>query len=101
MAFTNDYLTGVDDTFRRRVTVAVVKAAVQIIGEAIGTMSTTRLGKRHDYAMRVISDPSNFNSNVPFVLAAAGLDTTATDAVLVSTLVSNWDKLSGVKSTEV
>ena len=100
MAFVDDYGTGTDDTFRRRVVVALTKAATQVIGEAKGVMSDAKLALRHTYAVRVISNPQAFVDNVPFVLASAGVTAATVDTALVTTLVSQWDKLAGVKSTD-
>lgn len=100
MAFVDDYQTGNDPTFRQRSIVALTKAATQVIGEAKGVMTDAKLGKRHEYARLVLARPQEYAESIAFVLAAAGISPSATDTTLLNTIVSNWDKLAGVKSTD-
>lgn len=100
MAFIDDYATGVDDTFKKRVLVALCNVAISIIGEAQGTMSVNRLTKRHNFAVAVKDRPGDFLNSVPFIAAAAGLSSASTDAQLVTAITNSWNKLAGVMATD-
>lgn len=93
-----------DGGYQQRVRTAAVKAALQILGEAPGTMSPTKTGKRQQMAASVLQGGQNwFNWSLALILSNATLQTNglaASDGDIDFVLPSIWDDMSGVTAAE-
>ena len=69
MAYVDQYALSEDAVFQQRVKVAMVTAALQIVGEAQGEMHGRNHKRRHDLGVRILNDPDALVAQ--FSLAAA------------------------------
>lgn len=102
--YLNRYSASFEGAFINRVRVAILDAAIDVIGEDV---ANARGDKRHALAMRVIANPGEQATIfAQAILAAAGASALAaaqaTDAAgdtqLATLVTQGWDKLAGVRN---
>lgn len=106
MAFTDQILLAQDVGFRQRVRMAAVTAAIQIAGEAKGSMSDAHYAKRQSLAQRVLltaggGDRSEVLEMFAWACAQnVALSTSSSDSDLQFTVDSVWDDCAGVSALD-
>ncbi len=95
MALHDQWNIATDDSFKRRVQIAMLNAAIAISSEATATPNHTN---RANYAKAVLNDPERY---MPlFSLAICAFDATLTsaspDASINTAVASVWNALAGV-----
>lgn len=91
-------------SFRTRVKVAIVTAAVNVLAEDTSSMTETKASKRNALATAVLTDPQSFADRFawPVVanpsIAANGL--ASPDGDLAFVVSSVWNAMAGVNSTD-
>ena len=92
-----------DADFRLKVSVCLVKIALQISGEAPGTMTQSQLEKRSQLAARIIAAPESIAAYAALTLTAPGTieSDTYTDGDLEYLVTSIFDDLAGVTSSDL
>lgn len=90
-----------DTVLQGKVKVAVVKTALEVLGESIGVMSLTQTTKRQALAANILKTP-NINILVWTAAIVTTLDnTTPSDAEILTTAASIWNDMSGVTTQEL
>lgn len=86
-------------SFRTRIKIAIVKAAVQVLAEAASATPEKTL-KRHDLAIAVLSDPAGLAARFVWPIVAnaaiAGAGLASPDGDLDFVVATVWDALAGV-----
>lgn len=101
MSLVQQYSVATDETFRQRVQVAMVIAARDIQGEAIGAVSVAHYQKRQQLARSIILGPLGYVERFAWLCAAnPGLIGTPTDSDIQFTVNTVWDDAAGVDATD-
>lgn len=99
MAFTDQAALAVDTTFRSKVRVAVMTAAVQIMGESHSGLEDQHFNKRQSLAYQVILS-AGANPYLDMfawaVVTNTAITSSSTDSDIQFTVNSVWDDVSGV-----
>jgi hypothetical protein len=99
VAYTDQATLAKDATFRDKVRVAVMTAAIAIAGEVIGGHDTTQYGKRQQLAALVLLTGGGGNWLEVFSWAItqnAAITSSSTDSDIQFTCNSVWDDIAGV-----
>lgn len=100
MTYATQATLAADAAFQARVRVAIVTAAVDVMGEA-KTMDDTVFNKRQSFAFQVISDSAGYLERFVWaVVANVAISSGSTDSDIQFTVNSIWDDLSGVIITD-
>jgi hypothetical protein len=97
MAYIDQYALGENVTFQQTVQVAMMTAAVLVLGEVLGTSDATTYQKRQLLANQVLANPQSLS--VKFARMLATVPTvliTTPDATLLADIQTNWNKVAGV-----
>jgi hypothetical protein len=90
-----------DTAFQARVRVAIVTAAVDVMGEAKGVMSDTVFNKRQSFAYQVISNSNGYLDRFVWgVVANVAITGASVDSDIQFTVNSLWSDMSGVTITD-
>lgn len=90
-----------DESFRTRVRVALVTAAVDVMGEAKGEMSDTAFNKRQEFAHQVLNNSGGYLDRFVWaVIANVAITEVSTDSDIQFTVNSLWADMAGVSATD-
>ena len=95
MALHDQWNIATDDSFKRRVQIAMLNAAIAISSEATVTPNHTN---RANYAKAVLNDPEHYMPLFSLAVTAndATLTATSPDAAINAAVASVWNALAGV-----
>jgi hypothetical protein len=97
MAYIDQYALGEDAVFQTRIQVAILTAALAILGEAIGSFTETQYQKRQALAKAVMANPASYAQRFTRLITTGASVTSATTDATLSTIVNtNWSKVAGV-----
>jgi hypothetical protein len=99
VAYTDQATLAKDATFRDRVRVAAVTAAILIGGEAVGGVDTTVYGKRQQLASEVLLAAGGGNWLDVFawsITQNAAITGSSTDSDIQFTCNSVWNDIAGI-----
>jgi hypothetical protein len=89
-----------DETFRGRVRVAMVTAAINVMGEAKETDDQI-YGKRQALAYQVLTNSGSYVDQFSWSVAAnVAITASSIDSDIQFTVNSLWDDLSGVRAND-
>jgi hypothetical protein len=101
MALLDQYNLAQGAEFRNRVAMALVIAAKDVQGEAIGSMSEDKYRKRQQLARSVILGPQQYVDRFVWLCATnTALVGTPSDNDIQFTVNSMWDDAAGVDATD-
>jgi hypothetical protein len=103
VAYTDQATLAQDATFRARVRVAIVTAAVAIGDEAVGGHDTIQYGKRQQLASLTLLAAGGGNWLDVFSWATtqnAAITGSSTDADIQFTVNSIWDDIAGITAVD-
>ena len=101
MAFVDSYALANNSTFKEKVIVAMVKVAVQIVGEAVTVGDEIKHEKRHRLGVKILNDPSLMLMPFAYAIVSGGiLVTGSSDADIEFTVTSVFDDIAGVLITD-
>lgn len=94
--------TSANFEFRNKVHAAMFVAALQIVGEASGTMSPAMLTKRHNLGCAVLNGGylDSFAKALAGEIGEVADPATILDADIQSTISAVWDDIAGVTGAE-
>ena len=93
MSLTTQYAAAQDSTFLTLIQAAIVQQAVAITSEAVGTVDHVN---RVNLATSILRSPNGYISDFAQAVASQGVDKTATDAVILTTVSAVWNAIAGV-----
>jgi hypothetical protein len=101
VSYTTQAALASDTSFRDRVRLALATAAVDVMGEAKGSMSDTVFGKRQSFAYSVISNSNGYVDRFAWaVVANVAINNASSDSDIQFTVNSLWNDMSGVTITD-
>lgn len=103
MAYTDQATLADDVTFRTRIRVAIMTAAVQIQGEAKTNLTDAQYGKRQALATAILTTggSNHIDAFAWAVTTNAAITGASSDADIQFTVNSMWDDLSGVTKNDL
>jgi hypothetical protein len=101
MAYLDQAALAADVDFQSRVRVAIVTAAVDVMGEAKGAMTDTVFNKRQVFAYQVLGNSLGYLERFVWaVVANVAITGASVDGDIQFTVNSLWGDLSGVVITD-
>jgi len=73
MAFTDDYALAIQDIFRNKVKVCIVKVAHAVVDEFTGAMNARNVELRRKLAVRILNNPDEYVERFSFSAVSDGL----------------------------
>jgi hypothetical protein len=77
---------------------SVTPAKVHLVGETLTPPTPVAHSSRIAYARNVLNDPNSYAANFTAAVAAQGVTSVSTDAVISSTVSAVWNALAGAAS---
>jgi len=94
------YALAADAAFRNKLKVAIVKAALAIVGES-NSSNPVRTEKRHKLGVAVLTSPDHWIGPFSFaVVAPDTLSSSSTDTAIEDVVSAVWSDLAGVTNAE-
>lgn len=101
MTYASAATLAADAAFQARVRVAIVTAAVDVMGESKTGLSDTVFDKRQALAHAVLNDSAGYLDRFVWcVVANVAISSASTDSDIQFTVNSVWSDLSGVTVTD-
>lgn len=101
MSYTEQAALAADVSFQNRVRVAVVTAAVAVMGEAKGQMTDSVFNKRQAFAYQVLGNSGGYLERFVWgVVANVAITGASIDSDIQFTVNSLWSDMSGVTATD-
>lgn len=92
MSLASQFSAANDATFQNLIQAAIVQQAVAIFNESSGTADHVN---RAALANKVLLGSSAYVANFAQAVASQGVDKTATDTVILTTIAAVWNTISG------
>jgi hypothetical protein len=101
VSYTEQAALATDVSFQNRVRVAMITAAVDVMGESKGVMTDSVYNKRQSFAYQVLSNSGGFLDRFAWaVVANVAITGASVDGDIQFTVNSLWNDLSGVTITD-
>lgn len=101
MSYTEQAALAADISFQNKVRVAIVTAAVDVMGEAKGQMTDTQYNKRQAFAYQVLNNSGGYLERFAWaVVANVAITGASIDSDIQFTVNSLWGDMAGVLVTD-